>query len=174
LSSGFFRAQPTTNLTNSGFQNKAAIAGCMRANDGLTPGGEAMSLPKATAIVPCTNNPLKAKVAKASKPTKVATRPAHDLPEIAFPTSHDLKHAMLAFPACYGCGAALPEAGLLPKCDRCGARMCGECENRCRSCACKQIKRYYDKCATLMNAVTDNPPCNEQYTVSEDGRCCWF
>jgi hypothetical protein len=145
----------------------------MRANDGLTPGGEAMSLPKATAILPRTNNPLKAKVAKASKPTKVATRPAHDLPELAFPTSYDLKHAMLAFPACYGCGAALPEAGLLPKCDGCGARMCGECENRCRSCACKQIKRYYDKRATLMTAVTDNAPSYERWTIG--GECCvWF
>jgi hypothetical protein len=178
LFSGFFRVQPTTNLTISGFQNKAAIAGCMRANDGLTPGGEAMSLPKATAILPRTNNPLKAKVAKASKPPTIASRPAHDLPEIAFPTSHDLKHAMLAFARCYGCNRLFPDAGLRLDCESCGARMCSDCDTRRRKCSCKQISKAlssdkFGEGATLMLGVTDSPPSDaQQYTVSNDG--CLF
>jgi hypothetical protein len=126
-----------------------------------------MLQPKVTPIITRADSQPKAKTS-----TKQTARPARDLPEMAFPASHDLRHAMLMFTPCYGCGAVVPEAGMSPKCKDCGALMCGECENRCRSCACKQIKRYSDKCATLMTAVTDNPPCDERYTITEDG--CLF
>jgi hypothetical protein len=131
---------------------------------------ESMLQPKVSTILPRAKNQPKAKTLTSNQ----KARPAHNLPEMLFPTSYDLKHAKITFTPCYGCNGLFPDAGLLLDCESCGARMCGECENRCRSCACKQIKRYSDKCATLMTTVTDNPPCDERYTISDDGRCSWF
>jgi hypothetical protein len=99
--------------------------------------------------------------------------------DIAFPTSHDLKHAMLAFTRCYGCNGLFPDAGLRLDCESCGARLCGECDRRRRKCSCKQISKALDsdkfgEGATLMLGVTDGTPSDrqQQYTVSNDG--CLF
>jgi hypothetical protein len=133
-----------------------------------------MLQPKVSTILPRAKNQPKAKTST----SKQKARPARDLPEMAFPTSHDLKHAMLAFTACYGCGAVVPEAGLLLDCDTCAARMCGECNKYRRKCPCQQIRETlnsdkFGEGATLMTGRTDNAPCDERYT-SEDDCCIWY
>jgi hypothetical protein len=125
-----------------------------------------MLQPKVSTILPRAKNQPKAK----NSTTKQKARPAHNLPEMEFPASHDLQHAMLTFTACYGCGEVVPEAGLFPKCKDCGALMCRSCE--C-GCACDEIEIFsIPRSAHFVSLTSDDAPRDSQYTISADG--CLF
>lgn len=97
-------------------------------------------------------------------------------PDTVFPASHDLQHAMLLFSPCDGCKRLFPAAGLRLDCDRCGARLCSECDKRKRKCACRQIEGFLENCdefgegAELMAGATENAPSDRE-CVND---CVWF